>query len=91
MNCILLLNFDNEEEILDNFTYGATTFSLIFTKKDIFLGKLDNIYIISYRMKKWCRHTETFPLLLLELVWLQNKYSLDLVDFAQLLLLWFIY
>jgi hypothetical protein len=42
-----------------NFPYGATTFSLIFTKGISHSGKLNTI--ISYRMKKWWRHTETFP------------------------------
>ena len=43
-----------------NFLYGATTFSLIFTKRDIHWGKLDTI-LFHIEWKKWWRHTETFP------------------------------
>ena len=50
------------KHVLDNFPYGATTFSLHFTKRDISLIRLIRYSIISYRMKKWWRYTETFPM-----------------------------
>ena len=35
--------------------YGTTTFSLIFTKRDLIKIRY---YIFSYRMKKWWRHDD---------------------------------
>jgi hypothetical protein len=59
-NCILQQRPGGHDCICQtNFPYGATTFSLIFIKGISNSGKLNTI--ISYRMKKWWRHTETFP------------------------------